>query len=217
MTTNTNDLFRCYQDYCIMTDALRTPCGAKNEQPLPSSIPVNKSDYNSYIHDLKYKHAKEDYLKDPTPENKKRQMNKVWQADDNFIRAMDNDYQEPMAKVAGKLIQAKETAEKLGAPTTFSGFGTSEEEEISDPVARLRNLVEQEYKSETKHKKTQKGGFILAPLAIGAATAIGSKLAGELYDFVKKKLTSGSGIKIPNHKTRQQKIEFIKEFIIRLK
>ena len=26
----------------------------KNEQPLPSSIPVNKSDYNSYIHDLKY-------------------------------------------------------------------------------------------------------------------------------------------------------------------
>ena len=25
---NTNDLFRCYQDYCIMTDALRTPCGA---------------------------------------------------------------------------------------------------------------------------------------------------------------------------------------------
>ena len=43
----------------------------KNEQPLPSSIPVNKSDYNSYIHDLKYKHAKEDYLKDPTTENKK--------------------------------------------------------------------------------------------------------------------------------------------------
>ena len=26
--SNTNDLFRCYQDYCIMTDALRTPCGA---------------------------------------------------------------------------------------------------------------------------------------------------------------------------------------------
>ena len=28
-STNTNDLFRCYQDYCIMTDALRTPCGAR--------------------------------------------------------------------------------------------------------------------------------------------------------------------------------------------
>ena len=27
-STNTNDLFRAYQDYCIMTDALRTPCGA---------------------------------------------------------------------------------------------------------------------------------------------------------------------------------------------
>ena len=26
--SNTNDLFRCYQDYCIMSDALRTACGA---------------------------------------------------------------------------------------------------------------------------------------------------------------------------------------------
>ena len=76
----------------------------KNEQPLPSSTPVNKSDYNSYIHDLKYKHAKEDYLKDPTPENKKRQMQKIWQADDNFIRDMNNDQEEPVAKVAGNLI-----------------------------------------------------------------------------------------------------------------
>ena len=26
--SSTNDLFRCYQDYCVMTDALRTPVGA---------------------------------------------------------------------------------------------------------------------------------------------------------------------------------------------
>ena len=26
--SSTNDLFRCYQDYCIMSDALRTPIGA---------------------------------------------------------------------------------------------------------------------------------------------------------------------------------------------
>ena len=128
----------------------------KNEQPLPSSTPVNKSVSNSYIHDLKYKHAKEDYLKDPTPENKKRQMQKIWQADDNFIRDMNNDHEEPMAKVAGKLIQAKETAEKLGASTTFSGFGTSEEPENSDPVARLRLLAQQEYKAEVK-KRQEKG------------------------------------------------------------
>ena len=100
----------------------------------------------------------------------------------------------------------------------YSGFGTSEEPENIDPVARLRLLAQQEYKADVKKdkRKVQKGGFILAPLAIGAATAIGSKLAGELYDFVKKKLTSGSGIKIPNHKTRQQKIEFIKEIVNKL-
>ena len=37
----------------------------KNEQPLSNSIPLNSSDTNSYTHDLKYKHAKDD--KDPTP------------------------------------------------------------------------------------------------------------------------------------------------------
>ena len=79
----------------------------KNEQPLPSSIPLNSSDFNSYIHDLKYKHAKEDYLKDPTPENKKRQMQKVWNADDNFIIDMNNDHEEPMAKVEVNLFKQK--------------------------------------------------------------------------------------------------------------
>ena len=34
-------------------------------------------------------------------------MQKVWNADDNFIRDMNNDHEEPMVKVAGKLIQAK--------------------------------------------------------------------------------------------------------------
>ena len=86
-------------------------------------------------------------------------MNKIWQADDNFVRAMNNDYEEPMARVAGKLIQAKETAEKLGAPTTFSGFGTSKEEENTDPVYKLRQLVKEQYKSETKNKKAQRGRY----------------------------------------------------------
>ena len=124
-----------------------------------------------------------------------------------------------MGAVSSKLIAGKKKLEESGLlnTTQFSGFGASEEEEISDPVARLRNLVEQEYKSETKHKKTQKGGFILAPLAIGAATAIGSKLAGEIYDFVKKKLiSSGNGVKIPNHKTKKEQLEFLKDVINKL-
>ena len=65
-----------------------------------------------------------------------------------------------------------------------------------------------------KHEKTQKGGFLpLVPIATAAVGALTAKITAELYDFVKKKLTTGSGIKIPNHKTRQQKIEFIKEIV----
>ena len=72
---------------------------------------------------------------------------------------MDNDHEEPMAKVAGNLIQAKETAEKLGASTTFSGFGTSKEPENNDPVARLRRLAQQEYilKSKKTRESFRKG------------------------------------------------------------
>ena len=88
----------------------------------------------------------------------------------------------------------------------YSGFGTSEEPENTDPVYKLRQLVKEQYKSEIKHKKTQKGGIvpIIAPLAVGAITAIGSKIASELYDFVKKKLSSGAGVKIPNYKTKKE-------------
>ena len=128
---------------------------------------------------------------------------------------MDEDHEEPMAKVAGKLIQAKEIAENLGAPTTFSGFGSSEEPANTDPVYNLRQLVKEQYKSEIKHKKTQKGGFLpLVPIATAAAGALAAKITSELFDFVKKKLnSSGSGVNIPNHKTKDQKIQFMKEFI----
>ena len=79
-------------------------------------------------------------------------------------------------------------------------------------------MAQQEYKADVKKdkRKVQKGGFILAPLAIGAATAIGSRLACELYDFVKKKLSSGSGLKVPNHKSKKEQLEFLKEVINKL-
>ena len=55
------------------------------------------------IHDIEYKKAKDNYLKNPTPEDRKRQLKNVWRADDKFIKEMNNDNEEPMAKVAGKL------------------------------------------------------------------------------------------------------------------
>ena len=187
----------------------------QDETPKENSQFVNNNDYESYLHDISYKHAKDAYLKNPTPENKKQQMKKVWEADDKFIRAMDRDTTEPMAPVAGRLIQAKEIAEKLGAPTTFSGFGTEQEPENADPVARLRQIVSAQYKTEAKNnnRKVQRGGFLpLIPIATAVASAIAGKLASELFDFVKSKVT-GSGVKVPHYKTKRQRIEFLKEVV----
>ena len=89
---------------------------------------------------------------------------------------------------------------------------TQKGEETSDPVYRLRQLANEHHKKEIKDTlKVQRGGFaILAPLAVGALTAIGSKLSSELYDFVKKRI-SGNGYKV-NHRTKKQKREFLKQF-----
>ena len=118
--------------------------------------------------------------------------------------------------VSSKLIAGKKKLEEMGMDTKiYSGFGTSEEPENNDPVARLRLLDVQECKAEKK--KVQKGGFLpLIPIATAASGALAAKITSELYDFVKKKI-SGSGIKIPNHKTKKEQLEFIKECIIRLK
>ena len=136
-------------------------------------------------------------------------------ADDVFIDRAKNSRDDPiMGKISSKLIAAKEGLEKAGIMDTkrFSGFGA--EEEINDPVAKLRELVKKEYKPEKKSdKKIQKGGvFPLIPIGIAIASAIGSKLAGDLYDFIKSKVT-GNGYKIPRHKTKKQKVQFVKEVI----
>ena len=185
-----------------------------DETPKQDSQCVNSADYNSYLHDLQYKHIKDDYLKNPTPENKKQQMKRIWKADDQFINAMDQDTEEPMAPIAGKLIQIKETGEKLGLPTTFSGFG-KKEEESTDPCYRLRSLVKEQYKNEAKQenkKKVQKGGFLipLIPLATTALSALIAKAVPDIYDFIKSKI-SGSGYKM-NHKTLKDKKLFLKDF-----
>ena len=108
-------------------------------------------------------------------------MNKIYKADEVFINEMKNDTQEPMAKIAGNFIRGKQILEKTGLPTKkFSGMG-------SDPTQKLKELV---YSDRKLMKKPQDGGFIpiLAPLAVGALTAIGSKITSELYDFIKKEI-----------------------------
>jgi len=190
-----------------------------NEQPKPDSQPINHADFASYKHDLAYKHAYDNYVKNPTSENKKQQMQKVWKADDEFIDEMNQDTDEPMAPIAGKLIQLKKTGEQLGVlPTTkFSGFGLDTESERSDPVYRLRQLVQEKYKNEEKTErkmiKSQQGGVAFLPaMAVAAASALAAKLTDSLYDWIKGKI-QGHGIKVKHHKTKQQRIKYLKDFI----
>ena len=61
--------------------------------------------------------------------------------------------------------------------------------------------------------KLQRGGVLpLIPIAMAIGSAVAGKLAGDLYDFVKKKVTGGS-YKMPIHKTKKEKVEFLKEFV----
>ena len=80
--------------------------------PKSNSLPIYKSDYSSMIHDIEYKKAKDNYFKNPTPENRKKQLNNVWKADDKFINEMERDHEEPMAPIAGKLIKTKNSRKK---------------------------------------------------------------------------------------------------------
>ena len=183
--------------------------------PKVNSLPLSKSDYASFRHDLAYDRAKKEYEKNPTSENRRQQLNKIWQADDKFVDEMKYDYEEPMAPIAGKLIQTKEFMEKTGVlPTkTFSGFG----EESADPTFKLKQLVKEKYMADEKvdrrKKKIQKGGVLpLLPIGVAVASAIAGKLASDLYDFVKKKIT-GKGYAVPNHRTRNQKKQFLLDVI----
>ena len=53
-------------------------------------------------------------------------------------------------------------------------------------------------------------------MAVAAASAlagkVGQKFGEDLYNWVRKKIT-GSGVKIPYHRTKHQKIQFIKDVV----
>ena len=188
--------------------------------PKSDSQPLNHADFESYKHDVAYDSAKKNYLKNPTPENKKTQLNKVWNADTQFINEMNNDNIEPMAPIAGKLISIKKGLEESGlmSTKTFSGFGANKEvqEEKSDPVMRLRQIVQKEYKNnnkkENKDRRIQKGGIApLLAIALPALGALASEVVKDIYGFLKKKLSGGS-IKF-NHKNNAEKKTFLIELL----
>ena len=176
-----------------------------------SSTPISKADYESYLHDKTYYKAKQDYDKNPTPENRNQQLQKVWTADDKFVNEMSKIKNERMAPLAGSLISTKKYLEKdfQALPTTiFEGFGA----ESNDPAFRLRALVNENYKKEKK----QKGGLIpLIPIAATALGMLSGKNLQDIYSVIKKKVT-GSGIKM-NHKNNNDKKEFILDIIKQIK
>jgi len=177
------------------------------------NIALNDLDRTAEAHDRSYLREKEEYERD---HNKPKHIKNVWRADDVFIDKARNSKDDPiMGKITSKLMATKKGLEvaQVLPTTTFSGFGA--EEEITDPVARLRKLAQKESKPDKKNsKKVQKGGFLplLAPVGIAIASAVGSKLAGDLYDFIKSKIT-GSGYKVPHHKTKAKRVQFVKEIV----
>ena len=179
---------------------------------LGDNIALNDLDRTAEVHDRSYLREKSEYERD---HNKPKHIKNVWHADDVFIDKARNSRDDPITgKISSRLIQAKKGLEQTGImdTKTFSGFGA--EEENNDPVARLRALAKKEYKVEKQSKsKPIKGGILpLVPIGIAIASAIGSKLAGDLYDFIKSKVTGG-GYKVPHHKTKKQKVQFVKEVV----
>ena len=116
-------------------------------------------------------------------------MKRIWQADDKFVREMQNDTHEPMAPIAGALIKTKEQLERSGLRSSkrFSGFGVKEDEEelANDPVQRLRELAIEGHKK--VKRKLQRGRFLpVAPLLTAAGGTLVSKIVSDVYDLIKK-------------------------------
>ena len=123
---------------------------------------------------------------------------------------MNQDTEEPMAPIAGKLIQLKRSAEQAQVlPTTvFEGFGTKEEGS-TDPVAWLRNIVKERYavdERKERKRKLQKGGNPLLAVGLPVVGALASEIVKDLYNVIKRKIFGGE----INHKTVQSQKHFIK-------
>ena len=130
---------------------------------------------------------------------------------------MKQDPDEPMAKIASKLISTKRTLERshLLPTRVFEGYGANQddEEESSDPALRLRELVKERYKKELKrdhkiikHKRDQSGGF--AQILVPIAASVLATLAGKVYDTIRDRI-KGKGYDLPHLKNKDEKHDFV--------
>ena len=86
-----------------------------------------------------------------------------------------------------------------------------EDEASNDPVQRLRELAIEGHKKEKR--KLQRGGMLpIAALLSAAGGTLVSKIVSDVYDLIKKKI-SGKGYKIPEHKTIDDKRDFVLKFM----
>ena len=94
----------------------------------------------------------EEYLKD---HDKKKHINNVWKADQEFIDEANNQNDDRvMGKISASLIRAKRFEEQMtGATEKFSGFG----EKHNDPIYRLKVLAKNIIIIMTRNIKRLKG------------------------------------------------------------
>lgn len=172
--------------------------------------PINDLDKFAETHDRAYLKELNEFKKD---HDKQKHINNIWDADKKFVNEANHSHDDPiMGKIAGKLIDTKMKLEKNHIlPTTeFSGFGNNEEETITDPTLRLKQLVNDELRltnKRKKHVKVQDAGFAIAPLVPFLAPIAGS-LLNDLYTFVKKKV-SGGNIRLSHIKNNTDKKHFL--------
>ena len=179
----------------------------KLRDQLNDNIPLNELDRVAEKHDRAYLREKEAYAID---HDKKKHMNNIWKADDEFIRDSNNQMDDPIiGKISSKLIQMKKIGEQTGILDSkkYSGMGIKKN---GDPIHRLRLVAS---KHRNNHQKKHEGGMIpLIPIAIGALGSLAGHVLSGLYDTIKKKLT-GSGYYIPHHKTYKQKKDFLIQYL----
>lgn len=181
--------------------------------------PINSIDAAALRHDVQYGQIASDYQKNPTSENKRKQLKRIHEEDDIFIDTVKRHRAEDpkVADLAVKMIKAKKFIENVPVlgnqfSKKYSGFGMKprinicSDEEVNDPVQRLRQLA-------IKQNTVKKGGFI-PPFLIPILAAAGSTLVGKVYDTIKEKIEKrgkekeGKGIEL-KHKTIKQKRKFL--------
>ena len=119
-------------------------------EKLGDNKPLNDLDASAKEHDYAYLREKNEYQKD---HDKAKHIKNIHMADDVFIQKARNSRDDPiMGVVSSKLIATKKKLEETGMLNTnqFSGMGTSEEPENTDPVFKLREIVKQQYKNRTQ-------------------------------------------------------------------